>query len=64
MTDLIQATVVAPTAREAEVLAKSAVILGSMAGFRLLQESAANAAILLTASGETISLPGTGAWLA
>lgn len=64
VTDVIQATVVAPTAREAEVLAKSAVILGSMAGFRLLQESTAHAAILLTASGETIALPGTGAWLA
>jgi thiamine biosynthesis lipoprotein len=63
VTDLIQATVVAPTAREAEVLAKSAVILGSMSGFRLLQESTAHAAVLLTAAGETISLPGTGAWL-
>jgi thiamine biosynthesis lipoprotein len=63
-TDLIQATVVAPSAREAEVLAKSAVILGSAEGLRLLEDSAASAAILLKASGETISLPGTGAWLA
>jgi thiamine biosynthesis lipoprotein len=63
-TDLIQATVVAETAREAEVLAKSAVILGSTAGLRLLEESSAHAAVLLTESGEIISLPGTGAWLA
>jgi FAD:protein FMN transferase len=62
-TDLIQATVVALTAAKAEVLAKSAVILGSVAGLRLLVRSTAHAAILLKESGETISLPGSGAWL-
>jgi thiamine biosynthesis lipoprotein len=63
-TDLVQATVVAQTAREAEAFAKAAVILGSAAGLRFLEQSAAVAAILLTDGGETISLPGTGAWLA
>jgi FAD:protein FMN transferase len=64
VTDLLQATVVALNAREAEVLAKSAVILGSVAGLQFLEQSTAVAAILLTNTGETLSLPGTGAWLA
>jgi thiamine biosynthesis lipoprotein len=63
-TDLIQATVVTRTAREAEVLAKSAVILGSVRGLRLLEASSALAAILLKESGEAIVLRGTDAWLA
>jgi thiamine biosynthesis lipoprotein len=61
--DLIQATVVTRTAREAEVLAKSAVILGSVAGIRLLEESTALAGILVKESGETMTLSGTDAWL-
>jgi thiamine biosynthesis lipoprotein len=63
-TDVIQATVLAGSAREAEGLAKSAVILGSSAGLRLLEASTAHAAILLTGSGETVALAGSGAWLA
>ena len=63
-TDVIQATVVAPTAREAEMLAKTALILGSDAALPLLAASVAQAAILLLDTGELLALPGTEAWLA
>jgi thiamine biosynthesis lipoprotein len=63
-TDVVQATVVAPTAREAEMLAKTALILGSQAALPLLVASAAQAAILLLDTGELLALPGTEAWLA
>lgn len=63
-TDVIQATVVAPTAREAEVIAKSAVILGSDEALPFLERSAALAAILLLESGQVACLPGIEAWLA
>lgn len=63
-TDVLQATVVAPTAREAEMLAKTALILGSEAALPLLAASATQAAILLLASDELLALPGTEAWLA
>lgn len=63
-TDVVQATVVAPTAREAEVIAKAALILGSTAGQRYLARSAAHAALLLLESGELLTSPGTEAWLA
>jgi thiamine biosynthesis lipoprotein len=64
VTDVIQATVVAPTAREAEVMSKTAVILGSQAGTHYLERSAAQAGLLLLESGELVSMPGTNAWLA
>lgn len=59
VTDVIQATVAAPSASEAEVLAKAAVILGSTAGALLLERSACMFALLLLESGETILLPNT-----
>ena len=63
-TDVVQATVVAPTAREAEMIAKSAVILGSRDAYRFLTRSSAHAAILLLDSDELIAIPGTEQWLA
>jgi thiamine biosynthesis lipoprotein len=63
-TDVVQSTVVAPTAREAEVLAKAALILGSVAGQRYLSRSAAHAAVLLLDSGDVVMAPGTERWLA
>lgn len=63
-TDIVQATVVAPTAREAEMIAKSAVILGSADALGFLARSAALAAILLLESDDVVSLPGIEAWLA
>ncbi len=63
-TDVAQATVVAPTAREAEMIAKSAVILGSRDALGFLARSAALAAILLLEDGNVLSLPGIEAWLA
>jgi thiamine biosynthesis lipoprotein len=64
LTDVVQATVVAPTAREAEVLAKAAVILGSEQAAGFLEQSAAQAAVLLPESGEVMATPDTRAWLA
>jgi len=63
-TDIVQATVVAPTAREAEMIAKSAVILGSREARGFLARSAALAAVVLLDSGEIAALPGTEVWLA
>ena len=63
-TDVIQATVVAPTAREAEVIAKTAVILGSRECLGFLSKSAAHACLLLLESGELACLPGVDRWLA
>jgi thiamine biosynthesis lipoprotein len=63
-TDVVQGTVVAPTAREAEMIAKSAVILGSREALGFLARSAALAAILLLDDGSVVSLPGIEAWLA
>ena len=44
-TDVVQATVLAGTAREAEALAKSAVILGTAAGLHFLDRAGALAAV-------------------
>ena len=63
-TDVVQATVVAPSAREAEMIAKSAVILGSREALGFLARSACLAAILLLDTDEVVSLPGIEAWLA
>jgi thiamine biosynthesis lipoprotein len=63
-TDIVQATVVAPTAREAEVIAKTAVILGSDAALGYLDRSAALACLLLLQDGSVACLPGIEAWLA
>ena len=63
-TDVVQATVIAVTAREAEVLAKAAVIAGSDAGWELLDRSGARGAVLMLTTGETVALPRTLEWLA
>jgi thiamine biosynthesis lipoprotein len=63
-TDVIQATVVAPSAREAEMIAKSAVILGSEQAHSFLASSAAFAAVLLLENDDVLAMPGTEKWLA
>ncbi len=63
-TDLVQATVLAGSARRAEVLAKAALILGSQAGLRMLEESAADGAIVVTDRGECLAITRTLRWLA
>ncbi|HUP83793.1 MAG TPA: FAD:protein FMN transferase, partial [Candidatus Limnocylindria bacterium] len=63
-TDIVQATVIAPSAREAEVIAKTAVILGSESALEYLDRSAAQACLLLLEDGSVACLPGIEAWLA
>ncbi len=63
-TDVVQATVLARTAREAEVLAKSVVILGSGAGYDLVDRLGVDGAIILTDRSEFIIHPVTLRWLA
>jgi thiamine biosynthesis lipoprotein len=58
-TDVVQATVVAGTAREAEALAKAAVILGPVDGLDLVDRSGARGAILLLHDGRVVALPRT-----
>ena len=62
-TDLVQATVVARSAAEAEALAKSAVILGSGAAVAMLERVGVAGAILVGDDGVTL-LDSTWAWLA
>ncbi len=63
-TDVAQATVVAGTAREAEVLAKTAVIAGSDRAFRLLDRPGVLGVLLLTVRGEVRATPEMLRWLA
>jgi len=49
---VVQATVAAPSAAEAEVLAKSAVILGSTDGARLLERTACLFGLLVLENGQ------------
>jgi thiamine biosynthesis lipoprotein len=58
-TDVVQATVVAGTAREAEAFAKAAVILGSVDGLGLLDRSGVAGAILLLRDDRVVALPRT-----
>ena len=58
-TDVVQATVVAGTAREAEAFAKSAVILGSAEGLALLDRAGVRGAIVLLRDGRVLALPRT-----
>ncbi len=60
LTDVVQATVAAPSAAEAEVLAKSAVILGAADGAQLLERTACLFGLLVLESGQTILLPAAG----
>jgi thiamine biosynthesis lipoprotein len=55
--DLVQATVLAPTAAAADVFAKTALILGSEAGLHWLTEHALPA-LLVTDRGEVVRSPG------
>ncbi len=64
VTDVVQATVIASTAREAEVLAKAAVIGGSGAAIGLLDAAGIEGALLLLVGGRVVTLPGTGGWSA
>ena len=64
ITDVIQATVLMSTAREAEVLAKAVVIAGSDAGMDLLERPGVHGAVLLLEGGDVVATPRTGEWLA
>jgi len=62
--DVVQATVVARSAREAEAYAKTIVILGAAAGLDLVERSDAFGAVVLLDNGQTIALPRTSRFLA
>jgi len=62
-TDVVQATVLTRTARAAEALAKTAVILGSMAGHAFLERAGVDAALLLTDRDELVIHSPTKRWL-
>ncbi len=64
VTDIVQATVLARTAREAEALAKAAVILGSIAAADFLDRDGVDGALLLTVDHELLIHPATMRWLA
>lgn len=63
-TDLVQVTVIAGSAREAETLAKAALILGGDEGAAFLDGSPARGALLLRTDRELVALPRTMRWLA
>jgi len=63
-TDVVQATVLARSARVAEALAKTAVILGSAAGLAFLDRAGVLGAVVLTTRDERIALPQTLEYLA
>lgn len=63
-TDIVQATVLAATAREAEALAKTAVILGSDVALDMLARPGVDGAVLLTDRDELLLTPSTMRWLA
>jgi thiamine biosynthesis lipoprotein len=63
VTDILQATVVARTAREAEVLAKTAVILGRDEGLAFLDRCGAYAGLVVTDRGQCLATTATIPWL-
>jgi thiamine biosynthesis lipoprotein len=63
-TDLVQATVVTGSARHAEALAKTAMILGRDEGVRVLERAGAAAAVLVTDDGTCVATLDSHAWLA
>lgn len=63
-TDVVQASVLARSAREAEALAKMAVILGSAAALAALDRPGVDGALLLTDRDELLLTPPTLRWLA
>ncbi len=58
-TDVVQATAIAGSARVAEALAKSAVILGSVDGLEFLARAGAAGAVILLRDGRVVALPAT-----
>ncbi|MDP2349588.1 MAG: FAD:protein FMN transferase [Chloroflexota bacterium] len=62
-TDVIQATVLADTARAAEAFAKTAVIAGSDRAFGLLDRPGVHGVLLLTRDGDLRATPGMVRWL-
>jgi thiamine biosynthesis lipoprotein len=62
-TDVIQATVLADTARAAEAFAKTAVIAGANRAFSLLDHPGVLGVLLLTQHGELRATPGMVRWL-
>jgi thiamine biosynthesis lipoprotein len=64
VTDVVQATIMAESARRAEVVAKTVVIAGSEEGLLLAEEARVTAAIVLLETGELLATPGTLGWLA
>lgn len=63
-TDVVQATVLAGSARTAEAWAKAAVIAGADRALDLLDRAGVHGAILLTVDGEVRATPGILPWLA
>jgi len=64
VTDVVQASVLAGTARAAEAWAKTAVILGSEAALEALDRPGIEGAVLVTDRAEMLILPSTQRWLA
>jgi thiamine biosynthesis lipoprotein len=64
VTDVVQATVVAASAREAEALAKTAVIVGAERAFALVDRPGVLGALVLTEHGELRATPEMLRWLA
>ena len=64
VTDVVQATVLAGSAAEAEAFAKSVVIVGSEDALRLLDRPALGGTVLLTERGEILATPSLTRWLA
>ncbi len=62
--DIVQATVVAGSAREAEALAKAAVIVGTARAFALLDRPGVLGALILTERGDLRATPEMLRWLA
>jgi thiamine biosynthesis lipoprotein len=62
-TDVVQATVLAGSAREAEALAKTAVIVGSDAGLEILDRPGVDGAVLLTERDELLLTETTPRWV-
>jgi len=63
-TDVVQATVLAATARAAEAWAKTAVVLGLVAALDVLDRAPILGAILLASDGRVLAVPRTTRWLA
>ena len=63
-TDVVQATVLAGTARAAEAWAKTAVVLGLVAALDVLDRAPVLGAVLLASDGRVLAVPRTTRWIA